>query len=34
MIFLKFSTGEDWNLFMYELADTKANYKGVQCLET
>lgn len=34
MIFLKFSTGENWNLFMYELADKNAEYKGVKCMET
>lgn len=28
-IFLKFSTGEDWNEFMYELADPNTMYKGV-----
>ena len=31
-MFMKFSTGEDWNQFMYELANTKG-YKGVECVQ-
>ena len=31
IILMKFSTGEDWNAFMYELANTEG-YGGKQCL--
>lgn len=29
-LLMKFSTGEDWNMFMYELAN-KDGYNGVEC---
>lgn len=29
---MKFSTGEDWNFFMFELANTKP-YNGEECLK-
>jgi voltage-dependent calcium channel L type alpha-1D len=31
IILMKFSTGEDWNAFMYELANDKG-YQGVDCI--
>lgn len=31
-MFMKFSTGEGWNYFMYELANTEG-YKGVECVK-
>lgn len=31
-MFMKFSTGENWNQFMYELANTKS-FKGVECVK-
>ena len=31
-MFMKFSTGEGWNKFMYELANTNG-YKGVECVK-
>ena len=31
-MFMKFSTGEGWNKFMYELANTQG-YKGVECVK-
>ena len=30
IILFKFSTGEDWNRFMFELANTDG-YKNIQC---
>ena len=30
---MKFSTGEGWNQFMYELAETEG-YGGMQCMES
>lgn len=30
IILMKFSTGEDWNAFMFELANTDG-YNGVEC---
>jgi hypothetical protein len=30
VVLMKFSTGEDWNMFMYELANTEG-YHGVKC---
>ena len=32
IILMKFSTGEDWNQFMYELANTEG-YEGKDCKE-
>jgi hypothetical protein len=32
ILLMKFSTGEDWNAFMYELANTEG-YRGEACLE-
>ena len=31
VILMRFSTGEDWNYFMYELANAKG-YNGVDCI--
>lgn len=33
VVLMKFSTGEDWNAFMYELANYES-YNGVECLST
>jgi len=30
---MKFSTGEDWNMFMYELAN-QDSYNGIKCKQT
>lgn len=30
IVLMKFSTGEDWNMFMYELAN-QDSYNGVKC---
>ena len=32
IILMKFSTGEDWNAYMYELANAEG-YGGRKCLE-
>ena len=32
VLLMRFSTGEDWNYFMYELANDKG-YNGVDCIK-
>ena len=32
VLLMRFSTGEDWNYFIYELANTEG-YDGVKCID-